>query len=241
MSLRNNSIQIFSDVFLSSQLNSKNKVVLSSHLLQHVKSIEETMVVNKKSKKAKQKESMSKERKISKLISIASAAYMVAVGLVKKKYKEIDKEVFENIESILLTCLNVENQFLNRICAEGLVLLYKQLTTPEYMISTIEITMAKLDEEVKAGTKSVTNIQKHVYLLGNILRHTDMDKTTDVKDSLLQVFINLSKTANSVLRQYVMHFLSMNDQEEFFTNTYPICFHQMQTDILPELFITNSM
>ena len=103
------------------------------------------------------------------------------------------------------------------------------------------MTMSKLNDEIKTDSKAVTNIQRHVYLLGNILRHTDMDKTTDVKNSLLQVFINLSKTANSVLRQYVMHFLSMTDQEDFFTNTYPICFHQMQTDILPELFITNSM
>ena len=84
MSLRNNSIQIFSDIFISSQLNTNNKVLLSSHLLQHAKGIEETMVVNKKSKKTKQKESISKERKISKLISIASAAYMVAFGLIKK-------------------------------------------------------------------------------------------------------------------------------------------------------------
>ena len=166
---------------------------------------------------------------------------MIALRLIKKRSKEIDEKVFGNIESILLTCLNVENQYLNRICAEGFIFLYKKLTTPEYMISIIEMTMSKLNDEIKTGSKAATNIQRHVYLLGNVLRHTDRDKTTDVKSFLLQVFINLSKTVNSVLRQYVIHFLSMTNQEDFFANTYPICLHQKQTDILPKLFIINSM
>lgn len=243
MLLRNNAIQIFADIFISSNLNTNNKVLLSSHLLQHVKGIEETMIVAKsKSKKSsKQKDGLSKERKISKLVSIASAAYMVAYGLVKKNSKEIDSQVFGNIESILRICLTIENQFLNRICGEGLVMLYKQLTTPEYLISVMEMTMGKLNEEQKADSKSVVNIQRHIYLLGNMLRNIELDENQELKQYLLEVFVTLSKTANSYLRQYVMHFLSMNDQEDFFTNTYPICFHQMQTDILPELFITNSM
>lgn len=120
-------------------------------------------------------------------------------------------------------------------------MLYKQVTTPEYMMSIMDMTMAKLNEDIKTGTKAVPNIQKHVFLLGNMLRYLDLEENPEMKKSLVEIFSSLSTTADSVLRQYVMHFLAMSDQEEFFTNTYPFCFHQMQTDILPELFITNSM
>lgn len=115
MSLKNSSIQIFSDIFVSSQLNTNNKVLLSSHFLQHVKGLEESIVNPPKSKKSKQKEGISLERKIAKLVSIASACYMVAYGLVKKNSKEIDQQVFGNLESIMRVCLNVEHQYLNRI------------------------------------------------------------------------------------------------------------------------------
>lgn len=101
MRIRNNAIQTFADIFISSQLNAKNKIQLSSHLLLHVKGIQETMVDNKKNKKSKPKDGMSKERKISKLTCISSAAYIVVLGLVKKKTKDIDQSVFGNLESIL--------------------------------------------------------------------------------------------------------------------------------------------
>lgn len=153
MGVRNNAIQIFSDIFISSQLNTKNKVQLSSHLLLHIKGIQESLVAGKGSKKSKPKDGISKERKIAKLVSIASAAYMIALGMVKKNVKEIDQQVFGNVEGILRICMTVENQFLNRISSEGLVMLYKQATTPEYVMSIIEMTMAKLNEEVESGAK----------------------------------------------------------------------------------------
>lgn len=100
MTIRNNAIQTFADIFISSQLNVKNKIQLSNHFLLHVKGIEETMRVSKKKKKEK-KEGISKDRKVAKLVSIASAAYMVALGLVKKDSKDTDQQVIGNIESIL--------------------------------------------------------------------------------------------------------------------------------------------
>lgn len=241
MTVRNNAIQTFADIFISSQLNIKNKIQLSNHLLLHVKGIEETMQAQKKNKKSKVKDGMSKERKFAKLITISSAAYMVALGLVKKNSKDVDSQVFGNIESILRLCLSIEHPLLSRICSEGLVLLYKQVTTPEYMISIVETTMKKLDEEQQAGSKAVSNIQRHVLVLGNMIRYIEPDESPHLMQALLTAFSSLSKTTNSVLRQYVMHYLAMSDQEEFYKNTYPICFHQMQTDILPELFISNSM
>ena len=239
MTLRNNSIQLFSDIFISSQLNTKNKIQLSNHLLLHVKGIEETMDTNKKAKKGKQKDGMSKERKLSKLITIWSSAYMVALGLVKKDTKDIDSQVFGNIESVMRIWLTIEHSFMNRICAEGLILLYKQCTTPEYMISIIETSYKKLEEELQ--TKGAENIQRHILLYGNMIRYIEAENNEKLMESLLQVLINLSKTTNSVLRQYVIHYLSISDQEEFYKSTYPIWFHQMQTDILPELFICHSM
>jgi hypothetical protein len=238
MQIRNNAIQTFADIFISSQLNAKNKIQLSSHLLLHVKGIQETMVNNKKNKK-KGKDGMSKERKISKLVSISSAAYMVVLGLVKKKTKDIDQSVFGNLESILSICLSVENSYLNSVSAEGLTLLYKQVTNSDYMSSIIEMRMKTLDEE--QADKGATNIQRHVHLLGNILRYSEIEDQSQLSETLLRAFTTLSKTTNSTLRQHVMHYLSMSEQEEFYKSTYPICFHQMQTDILPEQFISNSM
>ena len=239
MTLRNNAIQLFADIFISSQLNTKNKIQLSNHLLLHVKGIEETMDTSKKAKKTKQKEGMSKERKLSKLITICSAAYMVALGLVKKETKDIDSQVFGNIESVMRLCLTIENSFMNRICSEGLVLLYKQCTTPEYMVSIIETSFKKLEEELQA--KGTENIQRHILIYGNMIRFIETENNEMLMECLLKVLTNLSKTANSILRQYVIHYLSISDKEEFYKSTYPIWFHQMQTDILPELFISHSM
>lgn len=100
--------------------------------------------------------------------------------------------------------------------------------------------MKALDQE-QSDPKGTVNIQKHVHLLGNILRYSELVDQSQLMDTLLGAFTILSKTTNSTLRQHVMHYLSMSEQEEFYTSTYPICFHQMQTDILPELFISNSM
>jgi hypothetical protein len=115
MSIRNNAIQTFADIFISSQLNVKNKLSLSNHLLLHVKGLEESMKVNKKNKKSKINDNISKERKISKLITIVSSVYLVALGLVKKGTTEIDQQIFGNLESILRISLSIEHQILNRI------------------------------------------------------------------------------------------------------------------------------
>jgi hypothetical protein len=101
ITIRENSIQTFADIFVSSQLNDKNKIQLSNHLLLHAKRVEESMRIVKNKKK--NKDGMSKERKIAKLTSLSSAVYMIALGLVKKKIKEIDQTVFGNLESILRT------------------------------------------------------------------------------------------------------------------------------------------
>ena len=159
MTIRNNAVQVFADIFISSHLNVKNKIHLSNHFLQHVKGIEETMQPNKKNKK-KNKDGMSKERKIAKLVTITSAVYMVALGLLKKDTKDIDQQVFGNLESVLRLSLSVEHQFLNRICSEGLVMLYKQTTSPDYITSIVEMTMKKLDEEQAAGAKTTTKYTK---------------------------------------------------------------------------------
>jgi len=73
---------------------------LSNHLLLHAKKLEETMQVQKKKKKNRN-EGISKDRKFAKLISISSAAYMIALGLIKKKTKEINQTVFGNLEQVL--------------------------------------------------------------------------------------------------------------------------------------------
>ena len=98
--LKENAIQTFADIFISSQLNEKNKIQLSNHLLLHAKKLEETMQVQKKKKKNRN-EGISKDRKFAKLISISSAAYMIALGLIKKKTKEINQTVFGNLEQVL--------------------------------------------------------------------------------------------------------------------------------------------
>lgn len=111
---------------------------------------------------------------------------------------------------------------MNRICAEGLVLLYKQTTTPEYMMGIITTSIKTLDEEKQASSKGADNIQRHVLVFGNMLRYADEEGNLELMDNLVKVFSNLSKTTNSVLRQYVIHYLSMSDQEEIYKNTYPI-------------------
>ena len=207
--VKENAIQTFSDIFVSSQLNAKNKIQLSNHLLLHAKRVEETMQINKKSKKHKAA-GISKERKIAKLVSISSAVYMIALAFTNKKTKEIDQTVFGNLESILRICFCIKNEYLNRICSEGLALLYKQLTTPEYMTSIVEVSMKTLHEEIESKgmqifknkfltidiIKSSPNIQRHAMLLGNILRYNELEDNQDLMEALKSAFLDILKLTN---------------------------------------------
>lgn len=86
----------------------------------------------------------------------------------------------------------------------------------------ITTSIKTLDEEKQASSKGADNIQRHVLVFGNMLRYADEEGNLELMDNLVKVFSNLSKTTNSVLRQYVIHYLSMSDQEEIYKNTYPI-------------------
>ena len=88
--LLNNSIQLFTDVFLSPQLNLKNKTQLSKHLLLH----SSLLAGKQKDKKQKEKpKPVLSPEKFNKLVSIATTAYLVCRQSVRRAEFPIDAEV----------------------------------------------------------------------------------------------------------------------------------------------------
>jgi len=110
MAVLNSSIQLFSEIFASPQLNPKNKQQLIKHFIVHTS----------------QQATSKKPLNISKVIAISLAMTLVVKNL-HRRHEAMDVDLFNQAKLVLKNCELIKNDLLVRITEEGLVFLHMPL------------------------------------------------------------------------------------------------------------------
>lgn len=135
----------------------------------------------KKKKKSKKNLEDVSDEKVSKLISIASTIYLIAVGLQKKEFKT-DEEIFKSLQATFQNCLNHEIYTVSRIAAEGLCLFYKPYLTkdPDFLLAVISEYEQQIEKEQDPKFEGKVS-QSSIMLLGSMLRNYDFELNPEIQ------------------------------------------------------------